>query len=51
MTYLALILSLALPPCQEEDSTNCHWDASTRGNGQGASFVDLVGYVLYLPTP
>jgi len=28
-----------LPPCATEDSTNCYWDADTRGNGQGLSFI------------
>lgn len=50
MTYVALILSLILPPCTTEDSANCYWDASTRGNGQGVSFVDVAGHVIYLPT-
>lgn len=36
------------PPCQTEDSTGCHWDADTRGNGQGRSFVvDDTGVVTY----
>jgi hypothetical protein len=26
-------------PCAEEDSTNCLWDAETRGNGEGRSFL------------
>lgn len=30
-----------LPPCATEDATNCHWDATTRGNGQGRSFDAL----------
>lgn len=36
----ALILAL-VTPCEYEDSTNCHWDASRRGNGLGYSFVAL----------
>lgn len=36
-----------LPACQYEDSTNCYWDASARGNGQGASFVNLNGVYYY----
>ena len=46
MKTLFLLLSLALPPCATEDSTNCHWDAQTRGNGQGVSFVDLGGMLI-----
>ena len=30
-------------PCYYEDSTNCYWHAETRGNGQGNSFVDIMG--------
>ena len=36
-----------LPPCPTEDSTNCYWDASTHGNGQGISFIDLKGDLYY----
>lgn len=36
--------------CEAEDSTNCYWDAAGRGNGQGRSFVNLDGKVLYLDT-
>lgn len=32
-----------LPPCEAEDSTNCFWDATTRGNGKGQSFIDVDG--------
>ncbi len=38
---LALILALLGNPCPAEDSNMCYWDASTRGNGQGHSFVTL----------
>jgi len=31
--------SLEIPPCPTEDSDGCYWDASTRGNGLGKSFV------------
>lgn len=41
MTILMLILSLILPPCATEDSTNCYWDAQTQGNGQGTDLVYL----------
>jgi len=30
--------SWAEKPCKYEDSTNCLWDASVRGNGVGHSF-------------
>lgn len=37
-----------LPACiQEDDTQNCYWDASVRGNGQGQSFVVLNGVVYY----
>jgi hypothetical protein len=36
-----------LPECPTEDSANCYWDASIRGNGQGRSFVDIDGEVHY----
>lgn len=29
----------SLPPCAEEDSDNCYWDADTMGNGQGDDIV------------
>lgn len=37
----------SLPPCPSEDSSNCYWDATTRGNGQGTSFVNLNGVTYY----
>jgi len=38
------------PPCPTEDSVSCYWDAESRGNGQGRSFVvDDYGHVRYLP--
>jgi hypothetical protein len=36
----AALLSI-MPPCPTEDSTNCGWDASKRGNGRGVSFVAI----------
>lgn len=30
-----------LPACQNEDDTNCYWDAKTMGNGIGTSFVSI----------
>jgi hypothetical protein len=36
-----------VPPCAEEDSTDCYWDAASRGNGIGRSFVDIAGKVYY----
>lgn len=35
-----------VPPCIEEDGsgqTACYWDARTRGNHMGASYVLIVG--------
>jgi hypothetical protein len=36
------------PPCEQEDSSNCYWDAQTRGNGHGRSFVDVAGLTIPL---
>jgi len=36
-----------LHACPTEDSDNCYWDAATRGNGQGLSFVNVNGRVIY----
>ena len=36
-----------LPGCEDEDSTNCFWDAGERGNGIGHSFADVNGVALY----
>lgn len=32
-----------LPPCAQEDSTTCYWNAEQRGNGTGQSFIDIEG--------
>lgn len=29
--------------CATEDSSDCYWDAASRGNGHGTSFVDIDG--------
>lgn len=36
-----------LPPCEYEDSDNCFWDASERGNGYGCDFVTIDGVTTY----
>lgn len=43
LTLTALLLALVpvLSPCQTEDATMCNWDASSRGNGIGESYVAL----------
>lgn len=39
-----------LTPCQSEDGTMCHWDASERGNRHGASYIAFTEEVrVYLP--
>lgn len=44
---LAMLPALAgatyatLPACPTEDSHNCVWDASERGNGHGRDFVTV----------
>jgi hypothetical protein len=40
-----------LAPCPAEDSANCFWDAATRSNHQGSSFVDINGTLIYIPNP
>lgn len=30
-------------PCRHEDSNNCYWDARSRGDRRGSSFVTLKG--------
>lgn len=37
-----------LPKCKEEDSDNCIWNAHTRGNHEGLSFIAYRGQVYYL---
>lgn len=39
---LVAILMALLPPCPTEDSFNCGFDATSRGNGEGRSFVTLL---------
>ena len=34
-------------PCVTEDSRDCYWDATIRGNGEGRSFWDIGGEVVY----
>lgn len=55
--FYAPMIALALaafgyaitPPCATEDSINCVWHASEQGNGEGRSFIDVGGMVVYLP--
>jgi hypothetical protein len=38
-----------LPPClTEDDVRDCHWVASTRGNGRGDSFIRYNGETYHL---
>lgn len=39
----------SLPACETEASSNCYWDAQTRGNGEGQSFIDIEGRITYVP--
>ena len=39
VSVLFAALMALLPPCPYEDSGSCAWDADTRGNGYGNSFV------------
>lgn len=36
-----------LPPCPTEDSSNCYWDATVQGDGNGMSFIDIDGTAYY----
>lgn len=47
MKIAYLILSLLMPTCEYEDQSNCHWDASTNGNGTGQSFVQMMDVTIY----
>lgn len=40
-TEVFAILFALLPACPTEDSANCAWDSSTRGNRRGMSFVSV----------
>jgi hypothetical protein len=44
------LIAPSLAPCATEDQTTaCYWDAGTRSNGLGRSFVvTLTGDVIYL---
>ena len=37
----AVYLFSTMPPCATEDSTFCHWNAQTQGNGHGNSIINL----------
>lgn len=55
LTTLAIVVILAITaltvskPCPTEDSYNCTYNAQTRGNGAGLSFVNIEGLVIYAP--
>ena len=34
-------------PCATEDSTTCYWDAASFGDGNGRSFIDVLGTAYY----
>lgn len=36
-----------LMPCPTEDSDDCYWDAVSRANNQGASFIAWHGHYYY----
>lgn len=48
MTFLLALIFALSTPCAQEDSANCTWDASTSGNGEGTSFVDIGGTAYYI---
>lgn len=39
----SVVLHASQTPCATEDSTFCHWDADTQGNGHGRSFTTYWG--------
>lgn len=41
MLGMATLVTARNIPCATEDSTMCFWNAKTRGNGQGHSFVSI----------
>ena len=41
---------ISLEPCLTEASQDCYWDATTHGNGEGRSFVDIGGIAYYAGT-
>jgi hypothetical protein len=41
LSLLVFIALLPFRPCPAEDSSFCYWDAETRGNGHGQSFIRL----------
>lgn len=50
MDLPAIIIAALLhlfPACPTEDSANCFWDATTRGNGIGSSFIDIGGTIIW----
>lgn len=44
---LECVAEFAIPPCATEDSDFCAWDATTRGNGLGRSFISWEGEVYF----
>lgn len=47
ISILFPLLAMILPPCAQEDSPNCYWDALGAGNGLGLDFVDINGQAYY----
>lgn len=41
LSLLFFIAILSFRPCPAEDSRFCYWNAETRGNGVGQSFIRL----------
>lgn len=37
-----------LTPCKYEDGRHCYWNAGTRGNGKGRSYLVTRGHVFYM---
>lgn len=45
--YVYGAIADAFAACPTEDSHNCFWDATIRGNGRGNSFIDIDGTAHY----
>jgi hypothetical protein len=39
--------NLPTTPCATEDSEDCFWDATVRGNGEGRSFWNVDGWLIF----
>lgn len=45
LAVCAAVTAAAIRPCPTETSVLCTWDAGSRGNGHGDSFIAVTGSV------